>query len=119
MTVTVFCVLWACLSLLTGLVTQAIKSFVDTYEEEFPSNIIALVVAFVLGIGVTTIYYLQNDIPFSVLNIIYIFVIGFLNWVGASVGYDKVKEAIMALVTTDGDDNDDEESEVEEDVEED
>ncbi|MCR4841821.1 MAG: hypothetical protein K5840_00995 [Eubacterium sp.] len=111
MTATVFCVLWACLSLLTGLVTQAIKNFIDNYDEEFPSNIVALVVALVLGITVTALYYLQTGVDFTPLNIIYLFVMGFLNWIGASVGYDKVKEALSTLVTVEGDDNDDEEEE--------
>ena len=108
MTVTVFCIIWAGLSVLTGLVTQAIKDFISTYKENYPSNIIALIVALVLGAGVSIVYYLQNGIPFTALNVIYIIAIGLLNWVGATVGYDKVKQAVLQLMegsVSDGEEN--------------
>lgn len=105
MTVTVFVVLWACLSLLTGLVTEAVKRFTTT---TFPNNLISLIVAVITGAAVAIFYYAQNGIPFTPLNIAYIVAIAVLNWVGASVGYDKVKEAILTLRG-----EDDEEEEVE------
>ena len=103
MTVTVFVVLWSCLSVLTGLVTEAVKKFTTT---TFPNNFMSLIVAVITGATVTIFYYAQNGIPFTPLNIAYIVAIAILNWVGASVGYDKVKEAVLALK---GDDDEEDE----------
>ena len=42
-------------------------------------------------------YYTGSGIPFTPLNIIYIPLMGIANWLGAMVGYDKVKQAIEQL----------------------
>ena len=101
MTLTVFVVIWACLSVLTALVTEAVKKFTTT---DFPENLIALIIAIVTGVCVTGFYYAQNGIPFTLLNVAYMAAIAVLNWVGSMVGYDKVKQAILQL--TDDDDED-------------
>ena len=103
MTVTVFVILWACLSALTSLVTEAVKKFTTT---DYPDNVVALIVAVATGAIVTSIYYAQTGIPFTALNVVYIVAVSILNWVGATVGYDKVKQAILQLQgNSEGDDS--------------
>jgi len=94
MTTTAFVIIWACLSALTSLVTEAVKKFSTM---GFPNNVVALIVAIATGAIVTSVYYAQTGIPFTALNVVYIIAISILNWIGATVGYDKVKQAILQL----------------------
>lgn len=93
MTVTSFLVLLSAFTVITGLITEAIK---QVYKER--TNIVALIVALVVGCGGTLIYYQLTGIPFDVNNIIYAVLMGFASGLAAMCGYDKVKQAIEQII---------------------
>ena len=97
MTFETFMALLAVLSVLTSLVTEAIKTFFDSMETEYASNIIVLVVAVFVGIIGTSVFYAWNDIAFTSLNIISIFLMVCANWLCAMLGYDKIMQAIAQI----------------------
>lgn len=93
MTVELFLAMLMFYSTATSLVTEGLKK-INYIKEKVPYNIVVLVVAMVVGCGLTSIYYIANGIPWTTLNIIYLVLMGIANWLGAMVGYDKVKQLI-------------------------
>lgn len=97
MTVELFTLLLTMFSIITCLLTEAIKKFFNSINMEYASNIIALIVAiFVGGLG-TRIFYLFNNIEMNITNCICIFLMMGANWIGSMIGYDKVKQAIVQI----------------------
>jgi uncharacterized membrane protein len=88
---------------LTATVTQAVKKVFDDKSMTYSSNMIALVVAVVVGLSVSAVAYLTMDIPFSTLNIVMMFLLSVGNWLGAMVGYDKVVQLITQVAKNGGD----------------
>lgn len=97
MTVEVFLGLLFAFSLVTSLVTEAIKILAKD-KKNLAYNIVAVVVAVVIGLSGTFIFYKLTNIDFSVNNIIYAFLMSFASGLISMVGYDKVKEAVMQLI---------------------
>lgn len=97
MTVELFLVLLTVLSVLTSLFTEGIKKFLDSMKLEYASNILVLIVAVLVGGIGTAVFYLWNDIAFTSLNIICLFLMVCANWLGAMIGYDKVTQAIKQI----------------------
>lgn len=100
MTVTMFLILLSAFSVITGLVTEAIKKIV-TDKANLPYNIVALVVALIVGGVGTGVYYQLTGIPFTANNIIYMVLMGFASGLCAEVGFDKVKQAIEQIISND------------------
>ena len=97
MTVEMFLILLTFFSTVTGFVTQAIKKVLDDMGETYATNIVVLFVAvFVGGIGTVAYYYLCGH-PWNAHNIASIFLMMGANWLGAMVGYDKIKQAITQI----------------------
>lgn len=94
MTVEIFLALLVFFSTVTSLCTEAIKKLSG---DVMPYNILVLIIALIVGCLGTEIYYLVNAIPCTVLNVIYLVLMGIANWIGAMVGYDKVKQAISQI----------------------
>lgn len=95
MTVETFLILLAFFSVVTSLTTEATKKLLDSVGVAYASNVVVLCVsAFVGGIG-TTIFYIWQGCPWSTLNVVCILLMVFTNWLGAMVGYDKIKQAII------------------------
>lgn len=97
MTITTFLVLLAAFAAITSVVTEGVKKFLDSMEVSYASNVVVLIVALVVGCGGTAIYYVNYQIPFNALTSVYLALMGVANWLGAMVGYDKVKQAIEQL----------------------
>lgn len=97
MTVTVFLLLLTIFSTMTAVTVEAMKKFMDAEGIVYSSNIIALVVALILGTVGTGLYYVTVHIDFTLLNIAYMVLMGVANWIGAMVGYDKVRQAIEQI----------------------
>lgn len=94
MTVTVFLILLTVCATITALLTEGIKKFLDGLRIGYVSNVLVLIVAMIVGCGATALYYVNYQIPFNALNSVYLALMGVANWLGAMVGYDKVKQAI-------------------------
>ena len=71
MTTTTFLMLLSSFSVLSGLVTEGIKKLISD-KANMSYNIIALVVALVIGGVGSAVYYQLNAIPFNLDNIIYL-----------------------------------------------
>lgn len=96
MTTTMFLFLLSAFSVLSSLVTEGVKRFVND-KVNMPMNIVALVVALIVGAGGTAIYYQLSSIPFSINNIVYMILMGLASGLVSMVGFDKVKQAIMQI----------------------
>lgn len=92
MTVETFMIMLAFFSVITGLVTEAIKKVTNVYP-----NIIATVVAVIVGCGGMFTYYFLNDIKITTTLIVYAVLMGLASALSAMVGYDKVKESIVSF----------------------
>lgn len=96
MTTTMFLFLLSAFSVLSSLVTEGIKLFIND-KVNMPMNIIALIVALIVGAGGTAIYYQLSAISFSLNNIIYMILMGLASGLVSMVGFDKVKQAIIQI----------------------
>lgn len=96
MTTTTFLMLLSAFSILSGLITEGVKNLIKD-KANFSSNIIALIVALIVGgVGCAT-YYQLNGILFTVNNVIYIILMGLASGLCSMVSYDKVKQTILQI----------------------
>ena len=97
MTTTTFLMLLSSFSVLSGLVTEGIKKLISD-KANMSYNIIALVVALVIGGVGSAVYYQLNAIPFNIDNIIYLVLMGLASGLCSMVGFDKIKQAVEQIV---------------------
>ena len=97
MTTTTFLMLLSSFSVLSGLVTEGIKKLISD-KANMSYNIIALVVALVIGGAGSAVYYQLNAIPFNLNNIIYLVLMGLASGLCSMVGFDKIKQAVEQIV---------------------
>lgn len=97
MTVTVFLIILTACAAATSLLTEGVKKFLDEAKVKYASNIVVLIIALLVGCGATAIYYIISDIPGTPLNVACLFLMGIANWLGATLGYDKVKQTVLQL----------------------
>lgn len=98
MTVISFLILLSAFSVMSGLVTEGIKKFLSD-KDNLSYNIVALVVALIIGGCGTAVYYQLNDIVFSVNNIIYAVLMGLASGLVSMLGFDKVKQGIEQITS--------------------
>ena len=98
MTTTTFLMLLSAFSVLSGLVTEGIKKLISD-KANMSYNIIALVVALVIGGAGSAVYYQLNAIPFDVNNVIYMILMGLASGLCSMVGFDKIKQAIEQITS--------------------
>lgn len=97
MTVTAFLIILTACAAAASLLVEGIKKFLDGMGAAYVSNILVLIVALVTGCGTTALYYVNYGIPFTALNITYLVLMGVANWLGATLGYDKVRQTIAQI----------------------
>lgn len=98
MTTTIFLMLLSSFSVLSGLVTEGIKKLISD-KANMSYNIIALVVALVIGGVGSAVYYQLNAIPFNLDNIIYLVLMGLASGLCSMVGFDKIKQAVEQITS--------------------
>lgn len=98
MTTTMFLMLLSAFSVISGLVTEAIKKLVND-KANLSYNILALCVALIVGGIGCGLYYQLNDIAFTVNNIIYMILMGLASGLVSMIGFDKVKQAVLQITT--------------------
>ena len=96
MNVNLFLILLSAFSVISGLVTEAIKKMVSD-KANLSYNLVALIVALIVGGVGCGIYYQLNGILFTANNIIYMILMGFSSGLVSMVGFDKVKQAVEQL----------------------
>ena len=97
MTVETFLILLTILSIITSLLTEGVKKFLDSLKVEYAANIVVLCVAVLVGGIGTSVFYIWNNFEWTSLNIICIFLMICANWLGAMLGYDKVMQALTQI----------------------
>ena len=93
MTVEMFLALLLGLSTLASLITEAIKKIFNS-----DGNVTSFIVAIIVGLVGTLIYYQLAAIGFSLNNIIYAVLMGLASSLVSQLGYDKIKEAIQKFI---------------------
>lgn len=93
MNVTEFMIFLFIFSTVSALIVEGIKKTLKD-KKNLPSNIFAIVVALVIGIGGMFLYYYYSDIAITTKNVVSAIIMGFASGVCAMVGYDKVKETV-------------------------
>lgn len=96
MTVELFLTLLSGFSVLTGLIVESIKSVID---DKFivSYNLIAVIIALIVGIGGTFIYYTIAGVEVTVVNVIYSILMGGASALSSMCGYDKIKQLVDQL----------------------
>ena len=97
MTVPMFITLLTAFSAISSLCTEAFKKMFDSAGIKYASNILVFIIACVVGIGGTAIYYVFSSIDFDTINVICMILMGLASSIGATVGYDKVIQTIAQL----------------------
>ncbi len=97
MTATAFLIILTACAAVTSLLTEGLKKLLDGMGARYASNILVLIVALIVGCGTTALYYVHNGIPFTALNSVYLALMGVANWLGATLGYDKVRQTVEQI----------------------
>lgn len=97
MTVTTFLIILAICATVTALFTEGFKKMLG--DKKYSTNILALIVAVIVGAAATVIYYIFNNMEWNTVNIICIFLMIIANWLSAMLGYDKIKQAILQIAS--------------------
>lgn len=93
MTIELFITLFGIGSVVSSLLTEALKK---TYQN-ISSNVLALVNAAVVGLLGTFSYYILANTPLTPDNVLYAVLMTICIWVGSMVGYDKVMQTLKQI----------------------
>ena len=96
MTTTTFLMLLSSFSILSSLTTEGIKKLLDD-KTNFSYNILALVVALIIGGVGCAVYFILNDVLFTLDNIIYMILMGLASGLVSMVGFDKFKQTLLQI----------------------
>ena len=113
MTVTLFISLFTIGSMACGLITEAVKKVYENAHRDYSANIIALADALIVGGLGTAIAYMLLGIDWTVNNVVCMLLMIVCIWLGAMLGFDKIKQtleqiAVIIPKTVDDKDNENE-----------
>lgn len=97
MTVETFMTMLFAVSVVNGLLTEAIKKFLDELKKTYSSNIVAGVVALIVGGCSCYAHALVTGVEANALLIFTYVAFVVLSWVCAMIGYDKVIQALKQI----------------------
>lgn len=103
MDVIMFLTLLFAFSVLTSLVMEFVKKFIND-KENISYNMVTVIIAVVIGGIGTLIYYQLTSLPFTLNNIIYAVLMGLSSGLCSMLGYDKVKQTILQIMQKNGND---------------
>lgn len=90
----VFLIGLSAVSVLTGIVTEAVKHVLNSLNRTYQSNILSGIVAAILAAAIGVGYVIIAGVGFTAANIVCIVALAFMGWLSAMVGYDKVVQVI-------------------------
>lgn len=99
MTLEVFISIFVLSATVTSLGIEIVKSLLNRFNVKYDAVVLATTIAFVLGVAEIFIYYVMNGLPIVAITFVYAISMGVANLVASQIGYDKVKEFILALFT--------------------
>lgn len=97
MNVTLFITLLTVFSTITSICTEGCKKLLDEANKTYSSNLLAFVIACVIGIGGTCAYYIMRGIEFNLANVVCMGLMGIATAMSAMTGYDKIMQAIKQV----------------------
>lgn len=100
MTVTAFLAILTGCAAATSLLTEGVKRFLDGLKIKYASNVIVFIIAMLVGGSATSVHYIVLGISFAPLNMVCILLMGISNWLGAMLGYDRVRQTITQIAAS-------------------
>lgn len=97
MDLSVFLMLLLVVSTFTGLVTEAVKKWMQEKGRRYHANTLAGYVAAILAVAASVAYVILAGAKIDAQMVVYFMALVFLSWLAAMVGYDKVVQAISQL----------------------
>lgn len=97
MNVSLFITLLTSFSVITSLCTEGVKKILDEKGITYASNVVVAIIACIVGICGTGVYYILSGMVFDIVNITCMILMGLATWLGATVSYDKVLQTIAQL----------------------
>lgn len=97
MTVTMFIALLTMFATVTSICTEGVKKILNELNVAYASNLLASIIACVIGVGGAAVYYILFSMAFTPANIVCMILMGVATAFGAMVGYDKVVQAIEQM----------------------
>ena len=82
---------------MSGLVTEAVKKTFPAFDKKVGSTILAAICSVIVALAVCALYILYAGVAITTQVIAAIVVFVILSWIGATVGYDKVRQAIESF----------------------
>lgn len=92
MTITLFISMFTIGSALCSLLTEAVKKAFANAGKEASPNFLALIDAIVVGGFGTAVAYVLLNVEWNANNILCMILMIFAVWIGAMIGFDKVKQ---------------------------
>ena len=82
---------------MSGLVTEAVKKTFPAFDKRVGSPILAAICSAIVALAICVLYilFVEVQITAQVIAAIAVFVV--MSWIGSTVGYDKVRQAIESF----------------------
>lgn len=97
MSIVMFIMLVTLMCAISGLLTEGIKKWCSNAGKNCSPNLVALIDAFAVGGIGTPIAYVLLGIPFTLSNILCIFIMIVAIWLGSMIGYDKIIQLVTQI----------------------
>lgn len=82
----------------TSCAIELVKKVLEYFGRQYKVQPMAVIIAFVVGVAEIIIYNVTNNLGINAVTVIYAICMGIANAVGATTGYDLVKEFLKALL---------------------
>jgi hypothetical protein len=84
-------------STMSGLVTEAVKKTFADFDKKVGSPILAAICSVIVALAVCTMYIIFMDVVVTAKIVAAIVVFVVMSWIGSTVGYDKVRQAVESF----------------------
>lgn len=82
----------------TSLGIEIIKNLLSNFKVDYKAICVATIVAFVVGVVEIFVFYISKGLAISSFTCMYAVCMGITNTVATNVGYDKVKQLLLAVI---------------------
>ena len=82
---------------MSGLVTEAVKKTFTAFDKKVGSTALAAICSVIVALAVCALYIIYTNVVITAQVVAAIVVFVILSWIGSTVGYDKVKQAIESF----------------------
>ena len=97
MNITIFGIAFIVLSTITSLLTEAVKKCLDNLNIKYISEVIVLIIDFIVSIIGSVMFYIFNSIEFNLISILAIVCMIVAVFIGSELGYDKITDLIEKI----------------------